>query len=156
MEIRHTLNKAQADALFAEHAVVMGGKDVIFDYKIAEIFGHNVCAWAESCMKFEGFIDASKDYSSWGSGSNFFSKPGFDKLVSQHNYLVALEEYKVSPGGKIWDSLWAARSAALDAQDAEEARKREERKAKRAATRKAKQEAAAQAAQQAAEQAAST
>ena len=144
MEITHTLNKAQADALFAANAVMMGGNDVIFDYKVADLFGSNVCAWAESCMKFEGFIKISNDYGAWGSGSHYFYKSGFDKLVSQHNYIVALEEYKASPGGKIWDSLWAARSAVLAAQDAEEERKREERKAKRAAARKAKQKAAAQ------------
>ncbi|MBR2310512.1 MAG: hypothetical protein IKA47_08290 [Oscillospiraceae bacterium] len=146
MKIKHTLNKAQADALFLENAVAIGGRDVVFDYKAAEIFGDDVCAWAESCMKFEGYINSGKDYGVWGSGSNYFCKSGFDKLVSQHNHLICLSEYKASDGGKIWDELWAARRAHLAALDAEEDRKREERKAKRAASRKAKQEAAEQAA----------
>lgn len=146
MKIEHTLNKAQADALFLENAVAISGRDVIYDYKAAELFGADVCAWAESCMKFEGYIDPGKDYNAWGSGSNYFCKSGFDKLVSQHNYTICLSERKTSEGGRIWDELWAARGARLDALDAEDQRKREERKAKRTGSRKAKQEAAEQAA----------
>lgn len=99
--IETTLNKQQADALFAEHAVMMYGYDAVFDYKIAELFGQECCAWAESCMKLEGYLK----------------------------------------GGKIWDELWAARSAYLAALEAEDERKAAERKAKRAAARKAKLEA---------------
>lgn len=147
MEITHTLNKAQADALFAANAVMMGGNDVIFDYKVADLFGPDVCAWAESCMKYQGSFSPGADYNSWGGNHfNYFPKAGFYKLVSHHNYLIGVSEYNASEGGKVWANLWTARSAALAAQDAEEERKREERKAKRAAARKAKQEAAEQAA----------
>ena len=147
MDITFTLNKTQADALFAENAIVMCGRDVIPDYKVAELFGYDVCAWAESCMKHGGFMVPGADYNSWsGFCFNFFLKSGFDKLVSQHNSITMQSEYANSKGGKIWAGLWEARSASLAALDAEEDRKREERKAKRAAARKAKQEAAEKAA----------
>ena len=149
MEITHTLNKAQADALFAEHAVFMGGKDVVFVYKAAELFGPDVMAWAERCMKHDGYMKPGNDWDGWGSGCNgdgisFFCESGFKKLVSQCNAILATKEHRASEGGKMWDSLWEARCARLDAEDAEDQRRREERKAKRAAARKAKQEAAEQ------------
>jgi len=143
--IETTLNRQQAEALFAENAVVMSGKDVIYDYKIAELFGRECCVWAEACMRDGGYLD--DDYSAFGSvHCMFFFKSGFNKLVSWHNDRISSAEYKASAGGQIWDELWTARRARLAALDAEEERKREERKAKRAEARRAKQAAAEQAA----------
>lgn len=155
--ITHMLNEAQAKELFAENAVMLGDRDVVFIYKAAELFGPDVMAWAESCMKYQGYIDV-KEWGSWTCSDDgsvyYFHLSGFKKLVYQHNVMLAAKEHAASEGGKIWDELWAARIAKLDAENAEDARKREERKAKRAAARKAKQEAAARAAQEAAGQAA--
>lgn len=140
--IEYAMNKEQADAVFAANAVAMSGRDVIFDYKIWELFGPDACAWAESCMHHEGYLDWGKECNSWGPcGTNYFYKSGFDKLVSWNNYQICLAEYKASEGGKVWDDLWQARHGAMEAAELEEERKREERKAKRAAARKAKQAA---------------
>ena len=139
-KIEYAMNKAQADEVFAANAVAMGGRDVIFDYKIWELFGSDACAWAESCMHYQGYLEGGKDHNSWGAcGCRYFYKSGFDKVVSWHNYHCCLAEYKASEGGKVWDSLWQARHERLEEADHEEERKREERKAKRAAARKAKE-----------------
>lgn len=140
--IEYAMNKEQAEALFAEHAVMMGERDVIFDYVVADLFGPEACVWAESCMGSDHYLELGPDWGSWGScGCHYFKRSGFMKLVSWHNYHICLAEYQASEGGKIWDGLWQARQERLDAADAEEERKREERRAKRAAARKAKQEA---------------
>ena len=139
--IEYAMNKAQADEVFAANAVEMSGLDVIFDYKIWELFGPDVCIWAESCMRHQGYLDWGKECNSWGDcGCNYFYKSGFDKLVSWHNYHICLAEYKASEGGKVWNSLWQARHERMEAAEAEEARKREERKARKAISRKAEQE----------------
>ena len=140
--IEYAMNKAQSDEVFAANAVAMSGRDVIFDYKIYELLGSDACAWAESCMGAEDYLVCGKDWSAWGScGCDYFTKSGYDKLVSWHNYHVCLGEYRASEGGKVWDSLRQARHERMEAFEREEDRKREERKAKRAAARKAKQEA---------------
>lgn len=142
MIITHPINREQAAALFAENAVMMENCDVIYDYRVAEIFGPEVCVWAESCMSFDGYMKCGPDWSCWGGcHCNYFTKAGFQKIVSHHNYLMSSRESDKSEGGKIWRDLWQARSDRMDAAEREEDRKREERKAKRAAARKAKEEA---------------
>lgn len=142
MIITYPINSAQADALFAENAVMMDCGDVIYDYRIAGLFGPEVCAWAESCMSFDGYMKAGRDWNSWGGcHCNYFTREGYRKIVSHHNYLLSSKESDECEGGKIWRDLWQARSERLDAAEREEDRKREERKAKRAAARKAKEEA---------------
>lgn len=138
--IEYAMNKAQCDEIFAANAVAMSGRDVIFDYKVAELFGPDACAWAERCMHHQGYLDWGKECNSWGDfGCNYFYKSGFEKLASWHNYHICLAEYKASEGGKVWDALWQARQDRMEAAEREEERKREERKAKREAARKAKQ-----------------
>lgn len=140
--IEYAMNKVQSDEVFAANAVAMSGRDVIFDYKVAELFGPDACAWAERCMHHQGYLDWGKECNSWGDcGCNYFYKLGFEKLVSWHNYHICLAEYKASEGGKVWDRLWQARQERMEAADQEEKRKCEERKAKREAARKAKQAA---------------
>lgn len=139
--IEYAMNRTQSDEVFAANAVAMSGRDVIFDYKIYELFGSDACVWAEQSMGAEGYLVCGKDWSAWGCrGCQYFTKSGYDKLVSWHNYEVCLAEYKASKGGKAWDDLWRARHERMEAFEREEDRKREERKAKRAAARKAKQE----------------
>ena len=141
--IEYAMNKEQADEVFATNAVAMSGQDVIFDYKIWELFGSEICAWAEKCMHSEGYLDWGKDCNSWGAyGCNYFYTSGFDKLVSWHNYQCCFAEYKESEGGSVWDGLWQARHDAIEAAEREEEQKKAERKAKRDAARKAMEEAA--------------
>lgn len=140
MIIDYTLNKEQAAALFLEHACMMGSSDVIYDYRVAELFGQDVSEWAENNMGFDLYIN-SNDFSMWGSGSHYFTRSGYNKIVSHHNYLVSRKEYEASEGGRIWTALRKARSDRMDAYEAEEDRKRAERKAKREAARRAKQAA---------------
>lgn len=150
MVITYPINSQQANTLFADNAVMMSGSDVIFDYRAAELFGPEVCTWAENCMGSDSYLSPGKDWNSWGAGKcRYFTRSGFSKLVSHHNYLICVKEYDMSEGGKIWNDLWQARCERMDAADAEEERKREERRAKREAARRAKQEA--QREQQAAE-----
>lgn len=141
MLITYTLSREQADALFSGNAVLMGSTNAIFDYRIAELFGEDVCIWAIKCMGCDGFLDPQKDWSMWGDdGCNYFRRSGFEKIVSHHNYLVGMKQYRESEGGKFWDTLWQARRERWAADEAEEERKREERRAKRPA-RKAQKEA---------------
>ncbi len=70
MIITYPLNSTQADALFAENAVMMERGDVIYDYRVAGLFGPEVCAWAESCMSFDGYMKSGRDWSSWGGSCN--------------------------------------------------------------------------------------
>lgn len=140
--IDYALNRQQADTIFTENAVMMGEGDVIYDYRVAEIFGADVCAWAESCMHHEGFFTPGRDWNSWGScDCHYFTRAGFNKIVAQHNYMICCAESANSDGGQIWRDLWQARRERLDAADREAERKREERKAKREAARRAKQAA---------------
>lgn len=107
--IKHTLNKATTDELFADNAVMMNCEDVIYDYKIAELFGADICAWAVDRMKSNHCLEWNKDWSSWGDFQcYYFRRSGFDKIVSYHNYTISVKEYRESKGGQIWDSLWQA------------------------------------------------
>lgn len=132
--IDYALNRQQADTIFTENAVMMGESDVIYDYRVAEIFGADVCAWAESCMHHEGFFTAGRDWNSWGSCiCHYFTRAGFNKIVAQHNYMICCAESANSEGGQTWRDLWQARRERLGAADREAERKREERKAKQEA-----------------------
>lgn len=147
--MKETLNAAQTDALFNREAVLFGPNDEgVPEYRVAELFGERVSAWAESCMKDGGYLQFGKNFCWYGGGEeaklaiNFFYRFGFQKIVGYHNYLITAQRHRESAGGAVVDALWKARSERMAAQDAEEERKRQERREKRAAARKAKQEAA--------------
>lgn len=141
MMITKAINSEQANVLFLENAVMMDCGDVIYDYRVAELFGQEVCKWAESCMRFDGYMKSGTDWNSWGGcHCNYFTRTGFRKIVSHHNYLVSAMESEKSEGGRIWRNLWQARHERMEEAEREEERKREERRAKRAATRNAKLE----------------
>lgn len=143
MEVLGLLSKKQADAIFDREAVMFYSMDAIPDYRVAELFGPEVCGWAERSMSADGFLRLNDDWSTWGGGNErHFYRSGFRKIVSHYNYLVSQIHRNDGEGGKVWDDLWKARCEAMEAAEREEDRKREERKAKRAAARKAKQEAA--------------
>lgn len=97
MKIEHTLNKAQARQLFEDKALMIGCADVIFDCKIAELFGEDIRAWAEACMGGD-FIRPAADWNCWGDGKGrYFYRSGFNKIVSQHNYLLCLRQTGAEP-----------------------------------------------------------
>ncbi len=140
--IDYALNKAQADELFDQNAVMMGeyGTNVIYNYKVAEIFGETIFTWAERAMHSEhAYIKGGEDWNTWGDcGCDYFYRSGFRKIVSQHNYLVSMEQYKASEGGKLCEALREARRKEYAAADAEEERKYQERRAKAKAAREAR------------------
>lgn len=145
--IEETLNAAQTDALFNREAVLFGpNNEGVPEYRIAELFGERVSAWAESCMKDGGYLEFGKNFCWYDGGGedkldiNFFYRVGFQKIVGCHNYLITAKRHRESPGGAVVDALWKAREERLAAQDAEDERKRREKREKRAAARKAKKE----------------
>lgn len=147
--IEETLNAAQTDALFSREAVLFGPySEGVPAYRIAELFGEKVSAWAEGCMHYGGYLGSGKDANGYGSCTednpmiNYFPKTGFQKIVGYHNYRVTVQRHRESAGGAVVDAIWKAREERLAAKDAEEERKHWEKREKRAAARKAKQEAA--------------
>lgn len=67
-------------------------------------------------------------------------KPGFLKVVSEHNYFIALQKHKESNGGQLIDKYFEERYRRMKEQDEADRKKAEERKAKRAAARAKKQQ----------------
>lgn len=153
--IETTLTRAQAEDLYEKESALYGcgfykesPEAGIPLYRIGELFGMRM---------LKRFIDGQginyiggRDF---GTVGGYDDDPildvihfrGFLRIVCQHNCWIAHERQRGSKAGSYLETLEIARSARLEASEAEEQRKREERKAKRAASRKAKQEAAEQA-----------
>ena len=146
-EIITTLNKEQAESLFAREAILIGANDVIPEHRIVELFGEWAGAFIEKTLSLDGYMTAGKDWNGAGACSaeepfiHVFYRSGFFKIVSKHNYRLTVQAHRLSEGGKVMDEQWRLRSERLEAAEAEEARKQEERRTKRAAARKAKQAA---------------
>lgn len=147
--MEETLNAAKTEALFSREAVLFSpSSEGVPEYRVAEIFGQRVSAWAEGCMKDGGYLSWGRDCGGYGSCTedspmiNYFTRTGFQKVVGYHNYLLTLQRHRESPGGAVVDALWKARGERLAALDAEDERKRREQQEKRAAARRAKQKAA--------------
>lgn len=150
--IETTLSLQQAEELFRQEGVLFGTENTIPVFRAVELFGAAAGEWIEKNMGSQPHhLQGGRDYNGRGActeGSpfiDFLYRPGFFKLVSDHNYRILAQQYKVSEGGRIWREIWQARCDRLDAEEAEEERKREERRAKRAAARKKKQEGEASA-----------
>lgn len=145
--IKTPLNKAQANALFEEECIFMGD-DVVPEYRIVELYGPDIAAWAETCSCFEGYLQAGRDYNVWGHGYKkhlrVFHKAGFMKCTAQHNSRFVEARHDQSPAGQIIKKVWEARDAQQAAADAEELRRAEEAKAKRRAAREARKAQQAQ------------
>lgn len=145
MSIEYTLSRAQADALFDANAILFGETNGIPEYRIVELFGDWAGAFVEGNILHNGYLVGGKDWNGWGDCCaerpmiHYLYRSGFLKVVSEHNYRLALASHRDSDGGKVVDTLWQARRDRIAAQDAEDERKREERRAKRAAARKAKE-----------------
>lgn len=144
--IETTLSKQQAEALFANEAILVGCKcESVPMYRIGELFGVEMMEWFNSCIpnKFKGGEHYNVIYreSEENPFIPFVFHDTFMSIVCRHNIKLITQAHKARESGRQWDLIRAEANARLDALDAEEERKREERKAKRAAARKAKLEA---------------
>lgn len=155
MEITHTLNKAQATALFEKEAIYFFHHDAVPEYRITELFGESMGAWVESCIGANGYIEDGRDWTAFDEERTVpfrcnsfavFFLPGFLKIVTKHNSRIHASAHQSCAAGAYVDSLWEARYARIDAIDAANAAKRKQGKEARkqaAERRKAAQQAAA-------------
>lgn len=145
--IDYALTRQQAEDLFTAEAILFGDRNGIPEYRIVELFGEWAGAFFEKHVHCNGYMIGGTDYNAWGDCSpekpmpHYLYRPGLFKIVSEHNYRIAMNNHRSSEAGRVVDALWQARSEALEARETEEERKRAERKAKREASRKAKQTA---------------
>lgn len=145
--IDYALTRQQAEDLFTAEAILFGDRNGIPEYRIVELFGEWAGAFFEKHVHYNGYMIGGTDYNARGDCSpekpmlRYLYRSGLFKIVSEHNYRIALNNHRSSEAGRVVDALWQARKEAMEAREAEEERKREERKAKRAAARKAKEEA---------------
>ena len=135
MGINYTLNRAQAEELFAAEAVFMYSADMVPEYRVIDLFGDDIAKWLDSCCRYNGYMKGGQDYNHCGDcGSliRFFYLPGFLKIVSKANHAQALQSHRNSEAGKLADRLSEERAQKLQELDKEAERKRQERRAKRA------------------------
>lgn len=133
--IQAVLNKEATEQLFATEAYFLNGNDVILEYRVVELFGTAAAAFIEEHTGNNGYLVGGRDYNGTGACSiehpfiRYFYKAGFEKIVTNHNYLLTVAAHKASEGGKIADAVWAERSSRLDAED--RANEKKARKAQR-------------------------
>lgn len=148
MEITYTMNKMQADQLFAAEAVLVYSRDSVPEYRILELFGEDIAWWLDACCVDEGYMKSGHDYVSALPGGRiirYFFLSGFYKIVHHSNDAKIFQTHQNSEAGKFIDRVWEERGRRMELREAEEERKRQERKAKRAAAKaKREQKAAAQ------------
>ena len=115
-----TINKSEAMAIFEKEAVLLGSEDVIPFYKVIDIFGERAAIFIDDNMKQNGYLVGGADWNAMGACTkdrplmNYLYKAGFLKLVSEYNYQIAIEEYKHSKGGALYDKYMEQRSQRLD------------------------------------------
>lgn len=77
------LNKAQAQALFAERAILIGSGDVIPEETVVELFGEAAVAHAHTLDKAGGrYCNA---YGAGGYTASYLTLSGFLSAVTYHN-----------------------------------------------------------------------
>lgn len=126
------LSKEAADQLFTEEAIIMSGTGAegIAQYRIVELFGEPAAAFMERNIEAEGYLIGGKDYNATGAATidrpmiYYLYKPGFYKVVAEHNYLLSLQAHKASEGGAIVNALWRDREERLAAEEAKRAERR--------------------------------
>lgn len=145
--IDYALTRQQAEDLFTAEAILFGDRNGIPEYRIVELFGEWAGAFFEKHVHCNGYMIGGTDYNAWGDCSpekpmlHYLYRPGLFKIVSEHNYRIAMNNHRSSEAGRVVDALWQARAEAMEARETEEERKRAERKATRETSRKAKQTA---------------
>lgn len=144
-EINRQLSRVEAIQIFEQNAVLHVTKDAIDIHRIGELFGENTLRKLESLLTEQGSFSPGLDWNaSGGSGDDpllpYVYISGFLKIVSERNHELQVTAHKVSEYGKLYDQLKEQRFARIEASEAEEQRKREERKGKRSTSRKTNQE----------------
>ena len=97
MELNYTLSRQAAEDLFDREAILFGERNAVPEYRIVEIFGEWAGAFFEKHVKFEGYFDCGREYSSWGDCGaerpmlHHLYRRGFFKIVSEHNYRLTLQ-----------------------------------------------------------------
>lgn len=121
--IKELLNKGQAEALFQKEAVMMGNSDAVPYFRMVELFGEPAARFMERSQRGDGYLAPGKDWNGAGACSaerpfmRYLYKPGFMKVVSEHNYLLTCEEHQNSEGGRLIDQIFHERSKRLDGSD---------------------------------------
>mgnify|MGYP000000842266 FL=1 len=144
--IEKMLNQTEANELFENEAILLCGRNAIPYYRVVELFGETAAIFIESNQKYNGYLTGGLDYNSCGACTekrpllSYLLKPGFLKVVSEHNYFIALQKHKESNGGQLIDKYFKERYRRMKEQDEADRKKAEERKAKRAAARAKKQQ----------------
>lgn len=136
-EINRQLSRAEAIKLFEQNAVLHGTADAIDIHRIGELFGEKILLKLDYWITVPGFFSPGRDWNSWGACGDdpllpYILQQGFMRIVSQHNHDLQVTAHKASESGKLYDRLVDERRARIEAEDAEEERKRQERRAKRA------------------------
>lgn len=153
--IETTLNRQQAEALFAQESFPVRTishmvANVVPMYRIIELFGVEVGQWIDENIGLHpetrepGCLSRNTPFSidrNSGEMMHYATADGFFSIVAEHNLRMATRQAFERESGRQWAAIWEARCKRLEAADAEEDRKQEERRAKREAARKAKQEA---------------
>lgn len=107
-EIITTLNKEQAESLFAREAILIGANDVIPEHRIVELFGEWAGAFIEKTLSLDGYMTAGKDWNGAGACSaeepfiHVFYRSGFFKIVSKHNYRLTVKHTDSVREAKSW------------------------------------------------------
>lgn len=116
----NTINKTDAMEIFAKESIFLGGEDVLPFYKAIDIFGEMAAVFIDDNMGCEKSLKGGVDYNALGACSEsrpvmyYFYKSGFLKLVSEHNYLLSIEDYQSNKGGNIFDKYIEQRRNRLD------------------------------------------
>lgn len=118
------LNSEETQQLFAKEAYFFYGTDAIPEYRVIELFGEAAAEFIE--RNTPNYLRGGIDCNATGACSTerplirYFYRPGFEKIVSNHNYLLTVQAHRGSEGGKISDAVWKKRSRAIDAADNKE------------------------------------
>ena len=137
-EIEKTLNKAEAEELFDNEAILLCGQNAIPYYRVVELFGEMAAKFIEDNQRYDGYLKGGLDYNACGACTkespmlSYLLKPGFLKVVSKHNYLISLQKHKESKGGQLIDLYFEERSRRIDEQDKATRKKSKERSTKKA------------------------
>lgn len=110
--IEKMLNSTEANELFENKAILLCGQNAIPYYRVVELFGETAAIFIESNQKYNGYLTGGLDYNSCGACTeerpllSYLLKPGFLKVVSEHNYFIALQKHKESNGGQLIDKYF--------------------------------------------------
>lgn len=139
--IEKMLNKAEANKLFENEAILFGETNGVPYYRVVELFGEMAAVFIEKNQKYNGYLKPGTDYNSWGDCTiSCLYRSGFMKIVTEHNITLAKQRHFNSQGGQLIDKYFEERYRRMEEQDEADRKKAEERKAKRAAARAKKQQ----------------